>query len=297
MASQERYPEPYLGAIHRGFLYARELGRQCGPLHLLVGVAEGGGPAAAALDPGHGRSLRAVVRDAGDAFGDGAGYLQMQAQDAATSLAAELGQQPAPAHLLIALLDQGTPDVLRALSLAGLDATAVRQAAVAAAGAPAGLPPLTLPAPVPAGTMDRPALPVGELDERAWGVLRWRQDHLPIASLRGRGDLAALGNLERDAALRIAGRLRLDDDQRYSLLSRHDAEVTARATAARPDLGPRPRRPPLRYRRRYRMRYRPRWLAGIPGGLAAWLSNRRVSVRDRWFRLRTRGSYRGAPQV
>ena len=298
MASQERYPEPYLGAIHRGFLYARELGRQCGPLHLLVGVAEGGGgPAAAALDPGHGRSLRAVVRDAGDAFGDGAGYLQMQAQDAATSLAAELGQQPAPAHLLIALLDQGTPDVLRALSLAGLDATAVRRAALAAAGAPAGLPPLTLPAPVPAGTMDRPALPAGELDERAWGVLRWRQDHLPIASLRGRGDLAALGNLERDAALRIAGAPA--PGRRPALLAARGMtpRSPARATAARPDLGPRPRRPPLRYRRRYRMRYRPRWFAGIPGGLAAWLSNRRVSVRDRWFRLRTRGSYRGAPRV
>ena len=289
--------EPYLGAIHRGFLYARELGRQCGPLHLLVGVAEGERPRCRGTGSRPWASLRAVVGEAGDYLRRRGGLPQDQAQDAARSLAAELGQPPAPAHLLIALLDQGTPDVLRALSLAGLDPAAVRQAALAAMGAPAGLPPLALPPPVPAGTMDRPALPVGELDERAWGVLRWRQDHLPIGKLRGRGDLAALGNLERDAALRIAGRLRLDDDQRYSLLSRHDAEVTARATAARPDLGPRPRRPPLRYRRRYRMRYRPRWLAGLPGGWAAWLSNRRVSVRDRWFRLRTRGSYRGAPQV
>jgi hypothetical protein len=163
-------------------------------------------------------------------------------------------------------------------------------------GAPAGLPPLTLPRPVPAGTLDRPALPIGELDERAWGLLRWRQDHLPLDKLRRRGDLAALGNLECDAALRVADRLGLPDDQRYSLMSRHDAEVTRRASQARPDLGPRSRRPPRRYRRR-RMRYRPRWLAGLPGGWAAWLSNRRVSVRDRWFWLRTRACYRGAPQL
>jgi hypothetical protein len=295
MAAQEPYPEPYLATIHRGFMFARELDKRPGPLHLLVGIADGNGPAADALAPPDGIPLRAVVRDAGDAFGDGAGYLQMQAQEAARALAAELGHQPAPGHLLIALLDQGTPDVLRALSLAGLDPATVRRAAVTAVAAPAALPPLTLPPPVPAGSMDRPALPAAELDGRAWGALRWRQDHLPLGKVRGRGDLAALGNLERDAALRIAGRLRLDDDQRYSLMSRHDAEVAARAATARPDLGPRPRRPPARYRRRGR--YRPPWLRGVQGGIAAWLSNRRVSVRDRWFWLRTRGSYRGEPQV
>jgi hypothetical protein len=32
------------------------------------------------------------------------------------------------------------------------------------------------------------------------------------------------------------------------------------------------------------------------GDGAAWLGNRWVSVRDRWFRLRTLGSYRHAPQ-
>jgi hypothetical protein len=295
VASREPNPEPYLAVIHRGFLFARELGRRCGPLHLLVGIAEGDDQAAAALGPAQGQSLRTVVSEAADAFGDGAGYQQLQAQEAASSLAAELSREPAPGHLLIAVLDQGTPDVLRALSLAGLDPATVRRAALTAVGAPAGLPPITLPPPVPAGTMDHPALPVEELDERAWGVLRWRQDHLPLGKLHRRGDMAALGNLERDAALRVADRLRLADDQRYSLLSRHDAEVTRRAAAARPDLAPRPRRPPLRYR--HRLRYRPRWLAGLPGGWAAWLSNRRVSVRDRWFRLRTRGAYRGAPQV
>jgi Clp amino terminal domain, pathogenicity island component len=295
MASQEPYPEPYLATIHRGFMFARELGQRPGPLHLLVGIAEGDGPAAAALASGDGPPLRAVVSEAAAAFGDGAGYLQLQAQEAARDLAAQRGQVPAPGHLLIALLDQGTPEVLRALSLAGLDPAAVRRAAASAIGVPAGLLPLTLPPPVPAGSMDRPALPVDELDERAWAALRWRQDHLPLGRLRGRDDLQALGNLERSAALRVADRLALGDDQRYSLLSRHDAEVTRRVAEARPDLGPSPRRPPLRYRRR--RRHRLPWLPAIHGGLAAWLGNRRVSVRDRWFWLRTRASYRGAPQV
>jgi hypothetical protein len=295
MASPEPYPEPYLATIHRGFMFARELDQRPGPLHLLVGIAGGDGPAAAALASDDGPELRTVVTGAAATFGGGASYLQLQAQEAARDLAASLGSEPAPGHLLIALLDQGTPDVLRALSLAGLDPAQVRRAAVTAVGAPAALPPLTLPPAVPAGSMDRPALPVEELDERAWGALRWRQDHLPLGRLRGRGDLAALGNLERDAALRIADRLGLADDQRYSLLSRHDAEVTARAATARPDLGPSPRRLPRRYRRRRRLR--PIWVLGVQGGLAAWLSNRRVSVRDRWFWLRTRAAYRGAPHV
>jgi len=289
VASREPNPEPYLAAVHRGFQFARELGRRCGPLHLLVGIAEGSDQAAAALAPAHGQSLRTVVSEAAGTFGDGAGYQHLQAQEAARSLAAELSAEPAPGHLLIALLDQGTPDVLRALSLAGLDPAAVRPLAAAAVGAPAGLAPLPLPPLVAAGTMDRPALPVEELDERAWTALRWRQDHLPLGQVRGRDDREALGNLERSAALRVADSLGLADDQRYSLLSQHDAEVTRRTLAAHPGLGPRPRQPP-----RWQQRGR---LPNVTAGWAVWFGNRRVSVRDRWFRLRTRGSYRGAPQV
>jgi hypothetical protein len=182
--------------------------------------------------------------------------------------------------------------VLRALSLAGLDPAAVRLAALAAVGAPAGLPPLALPSPTPAGTMDRPALPESELDKRAWQALRWRQDHLPLGAVRRRGDLEALRNLEQRAALRVVGRLSLDDDQLYSLLSRHDAEVSRRAAAARPGLGPRSRQARLRRMRRRRSR-----IARLTVGWGTWFGNRWVSLRDRWFRLRTAGSYRGAPQV
>ncbi|MGD0062272.1 MAG: Clp protease N-terminal domain-containing protein [Streptosporangiaceae bacterium] len=287
MASREPDPEPYLAAIRRGFQFARELGCRCGTVHLLVGISEGHDQAAA-LGLRQGRSLRDAVTEAGDAFGDGAGYLHMQAQGAARSLARQLGQPLHPGHLLTALLDQGTPDVLRALTLAGLDPAAVRRAALAAVGAPAGLPPAAMPPLAPAGSLGRPALPVAELDERAWAALRWRQDHLPLSKLRHHQDWAALGNLERAAARRIADELELDDDQRFSLISHHDTEVARRAAQARPDLAPRPRKQPAWHRHP--------WLHGLPAGWAAWLGNRWVSVRDRWFRLRTLRSYRQAPQ-
>lgn len=289
MASREPNPEPYLTAIHRSFQFARELGRRCGPLHLLIGIADGDDQAAAALRPAAGPPLRTVVREAAEAFGDGEGYLQLQAQEAARTLAGQLSGEPATGHLLIALLDQGTPDVLRALSLAGLDRAAARAAAVTAVGAPAGLAPLPLPPPVPAGTMDRPALPVRELDQRAWAALRWRQDHLPLGQVRGRGDLEALGNMERSAALRVADRLGLDDDQRYSLLSQHNAEVSGRALAAHPGLGARPRWAP-----RWQQRRR---LPNVTVGWGVWFGNRWESVRDRLFRLRTRAAYRAAPPL
>jgi hypothetical protein len=70
----------------------------------------------------------------------------------------------------------------------------------AAVGAPADLPPAGMPALAPAGSMDRPALPVAEPGKRARGALRWREDHLPLGKLRRHGDWAALGNLERAAA-------------------------------------------------------------------------------------------------
>ena len=102
--------EPYLEAIRRGFQLAHEFGHRCGPVHLLVGVAEGDGPAAAALDPGQGRSLRAAVTADTEARGavlgnspyGGLGHLHMQAQGAAVALAESRGEPVSAEHLLIA---------------------------------------------------------------------------------------------------------------------------------------------------------------------------------------------------
>lgn len=281
----------YLEALRRGFQFARELDQRCGPVHVLVGVAEGSGSAAAALDPRQGRSLRDVA--AASSRGDGAGYLHMQAQEAARSLAQARGERVVPEHLLIALLDQATPEVIQTLSLAGLESAAVRRAAAAAIGA-ADLPPVALPDLPAAGTMDRPALPVSELDRRAWTLLGWRQDHLPLDRLRWRGDREALSHLEWAAAWRLADRLRLDDDQRFSLISHHSAAVEQRVARDRPDLAGPPTAADRRNRAKARLR-RHRRLRHLAGWVT-WFGNRRVSLRDRWFRVRTAGYYRGAPQ-
>src|SRR5258708_21938548 len=151
----EELSGPYLAAIGRGFWFAGDLGCGCGPVHFLVGIAEGHGAAAAALDPGKGPSLRAVVTAAGNVRGDAAGFLHMQAQDGARSLAQARGQAVAAEHLLIALLDQGTSEVLQTLSRAGLAPASVRRAALAAIGAAASEPPVTFPPLTPARTLDR----------------------------------------------------------------------------------------------------------------------------------------------
>lgn len=326
MAEPDEPSAEYLEAMRRGFEFARELGRSPGPVDFLVGVSEGEGPAAAALDPGPGNSLRAAAT--ADSAPGSAGYLHMQVQQAAQWLAQARGQQAGPGHLLIALVDQRTPEVARALSQAGLDPATVRQAALSAIGAPADHPPLSMPAPAPAGTMDRPPLPAGDLDPRAWAVLRWRQDHLPLRRLRRPRDRAALARLETAAAWRVGQRLGLADDQRYSLIHHHDNAVRQAivspagatssptvpgtttplppgATASSPLPGPGgPRRTPAAHVRRDALLHRRLRRYGLPGmallnltvGWGPWVENRRNGLRDRWIRLRTRPDYRGAPQ-
>jgi hypothetical protein len=285
MARDQEPGGPYLESIQRAFQFARAHGRNCDPADFLVGLAAGSGPAAAALDPGSGLSLADIAAVSGGPARERGGFLHMQAQEAARSLAAARNQPVAPEHLLIALLDQSTPEVTGLLNRAGLDAAAVRRAALTAIGAPADLPPIPLPALTPAGTLDRPPLPVADLDPRAWAVLRWRQDHLPLARLRRPGDLRALLNLERGAAWRVASRLELDDDQRHSLVWQHARQVSQLTSRARTDVvGP---AGPPRLRR-----LRP----GITVGWSAWFDNRQVNLRDRWFRLRTARNYRGCPQ-
>ncbi len=304
MAHQEP-SGPYLAAIKRAFDLARQTGsgaRGCRPVHFLVGIAEGEGPAAAALRPADGRSLRAIVADQGRvANGSPAAYLHMQAQQGAMSLAAARGEPVGVEHLLVALLDQGTAEVLDALSRAGLDAAAIRQAALAALGVPADLPPIPLGPATPAGTLDRPALPVADLSPRAWAVLRWRQEHLPIGTLHRRSDTWALMNLEQAAVMRIADRLALDDDQRYSLMHHHQHAVDERVAQARPELGrpyqrrDRPQEGRGAWARAVTRRRRHRWLR-MTVGWGVWVGNRRVAVRNCWFRLRAARAYRGAPQ-
>jgi hypothetical protein len=140
--------------------------------------------------------------------------------------------------------------------------------------------------------MDRPPLPASQLDERVWRVLRWRQDHLPVGRVRHPGDTAALSNLERAAAWRLAGTLSLDDDQRYPLIARHDEQVRQLIAAAKPMLAGQRRGhgPPARMRP-----HRTGPLA-VTVGWGVWFGNRWVGIRDLLFRLRTARDNRRCPQ-
>jgi hypothetical protein len=291
----------YGRALHAGFCFARELGQPCGPVHLLVGVAEGDGPAAAALSAGAAPSLRSVVTRDRELFAEEARNLQLQAQGAATMFADRRGEQATAEHLLVALLDQCAPAVVEAMGRAAIDQSAARAAALSALGTSPGLGPVELPPPSPAGTMGRPPLPVGELDPRAWAVLRWRQEHLPLERLRRRSDWVALSRMEWSTAWRLGSGLGVDDDQLHSLAQHHADEVERVAALVKPGLVTVRRRTaatvtavPLIRKGRHRHR-RPRVL-NFTYGWGTWFKNRHGGMQYRWFRLRTARYYRGAPQ-
>ncbi len=293
----------YHQVLYRAFQIAGATGELCRPVHLLGALAEGDGPISEALTPAGGDPLLHHPVSPMPDRGGGASYLVMQTQQAARHLASERGEAPAPEHLFLAVIDQDEPEAVASLTHAGLDLGALRSAALDILGAPADLPPIPMPELVPAGTMDRLPLPVGQLDPAAWAALCWRQERLPLRRLQRRSHYEALRHLESQASQRIATRRGLDDDQRYSLARHHLDRVERLAAHAKPDLVERrslqPRfpiatmvsGPPHPWRRRRRQ-----WL-GFTVGWGTWFSNRRVGLRDRWFRVLTALDYRGAPQL
>jgi hypothetical protein len=148
-----------------------------------------------------------------------------------------------------------------------------------------------MPALCPAGTYDRPPLPLEELDPPAWVVLSWRQSHLPLGRLKRQHDWFALSSFERRAAWQTAGRQALDDDQRYSLLSHDHDRVEALAHEARPDLVETRQQLKQRYQRsmpRLVHQQRPRaWRRIAPNFMVGWptwvTSGWRVNGRDRRY--------------
>ena len=152
-------------AMHRGFEFARDLGIECGPVHFLVGIAEGGGPLRAALTGRGGQSLRSA-------------YLHMQAQGAAQAFAASRGEPVGAGHLLIALLDQAEPRVVEVMRRACVDADTARSAALRAIGASPDQPRIVLAPLTAAGILDRPPLPLSELPVEAWAALQARQGRM-----------------------------------------------------------------------------------------------------------------------
>ena len=285
---------------------ASATGERARPVHLLAALSATSGPISEALTPPGGGPLFGHVDDAADR-GGGSSYLLAQTQQAAHLLASGRGESPRPEHLLLAALDQAEPQAMASLRRVGLDPNGVRSAALHILGAPADLPPIPMPALAPAGTMDRPALPVDELDRAAWAALSWRQEHLPLRRLRSAGRYHALCHLESRACSLIATKRGLDDDQRHSLLWHHLDRVEQLVAQAHPELiddrsartlSPTTSFPIARIvtaRAHPWRRWRRRGL-GFTVGWGTWFSNRRVEMRDRWFRLLTVVDYRGAPQ-
>lgn len=296
----------YRGVLHRAFILAAETGELCRPVHLLAALGEGDGPIAQILRPPGGGPLRPHPTDPLPVHGGGCNYVVGQAQRGVHRLASERGETACPEHLFLVVLDQAEEEAMDLLASVDLDPALLRAKALSILGAPPDLPPTTLPPITPAGTMDRPALPVEELDQRAWASLCWRQEHLPLGRLRRGSHYDALWQLEDRASGRVASELGLEDDQRYSLAHHHLCRVEDLAAQAKPALAQRRfsrQREPIEvmgtvtlYQHRWRWdRWRPRWL-GFTVGWGCWFSNRRAGMRDRWFRLRTIPDYRGAPQ-
>jgi hypothetical protein len=287
-------------------MIAGETDEACRPVHLLEALAELDGPIGVALVPGGGARLF-PARTAAKARGGRNGYVCMQTCGAARAFAVQRGETPGPEHLLVAMVDQADPEAMGVLNESGIEIGRLRDQAVRVLGERGDLTSIALPPLIPAGTMDRPPLPVEDLNPPAWAVLEWRQQHLPLDRVKRESDWNALSHLEFGAAWGVCNRLAVDDDQRYSLITHHQDRVKANALAARGDVvvtrqqlrdrhphGPAPIliTNPLRSGRRWH-RFLPAFMVGWP----TWFGNRRVRLRDKRFRLITRSAYRGQPKI
>ena len=137
---------------------------------------------------------------------------------------------------------------------------------------------------------DRRYVPLQELPADLWATLQDRQRRLPLARIQRVWQWHALCHNEQRAALRLADRHHLTGHEGVALFHYHIKAVERLGTEAIPkvlrhadqvELA----RPPgeyvtLRLRGRTRHFRRP-----LPSGWLTWFGNRRVGIRDAWFRL------------
>ncbi len=142
--------------------------------------------------------------------------------------------------------------------------------------------------------------PRSDLDHRAWQLLRWRQDHLPLDRVRGPSDWLALQHLEERAATRIVNRLKIEARHGYGLMAYHQLEVELLTAQAAPDcwatwtrrqLRPPPESGPVP------TTWWARHVPATPDRFRSWISRRWSHVRDLRFAILTRRSYRGGPKL
>jgi hypothetical protein len=308
----ERFSPRYLAAMAAGFELSRQWNRPPGPVQFLVGITAIEGPAANALGEERAGALRdAAARSAIPELGPMS--LHTQAQQGALAWATIRGERVEPEHLVVALLDQGSPDVREALGAAGVDTDTIRGPVLESLGERADMAPIPLPALSPAATLDRPALPIAGLPVDVWAQLCWRQEHLPLHRLHRSSDWHALSRVETQAGWRLAARARVDKEVRYSLVHHHDEAVQRRAFAVAPDVvaepvlasdsgsssgsgsgsgsayGAAPRATMMIGHRRRRWLRTPNAFVGW----GTWFQNRAGSMNAAWFRVSTLRSYRG----
>lgn len=297
MVSFPECDERCTGVLRAAFGLAHASGGPLRPEYILVAIAEGDGPSADALRSSVPGGMRAVaLPDWGSAQGSPIA-LHLQAQGAANAWSLGRAEDTSPEHLLVALVDQGSPGVIRALHAAGIDSDLARCKALEALGAPTETRSIPMPPLTPAGCGDRPALPVGELPQQAWLDLCRRQDRLPLARLHRRSDSGSLYHVERRAARRIASRHSSDPDTIHSLVHHHKREVERRAADSAPHLVGVD--PPRGRNGVHHAGPQTPWTRTVPrslrmfGGWRCWFQNRRVGLRTLWFRSTTLHYYLG----
>ena len=286
--------------VERALTIASERGRVCRPIDVLAALAEVDGPIGATLREADGGPMFPDTAGTPGLRGGSNGHLATQAIAAGEELARQRGERCGPAHLLVAVIDQADPEVTAAFGAADQISDA-RLEALRVLGAAAETPALRMPPLTPAGTWDRAALEIADLNPGAWAALCWRQQRLPLSHLKRRWQWAALDSLEQRAAWRVASAFGVDDDQRYSLLRHHMDHVEAIAHAAHSDLvGTRQQRrdrqqsgPSVNIVSRGRRRHRvvPNFMVGWP----CWFKNRWHGMQVKYFRLLTFPTYRGEP--
>jgi hypothetical protein len=233
------YDERAGSVLESAVALARSSG-SLGSLHLLIAISNGEGPAAEALRQPTGAATvqSPISRNAAQPnWGVSFDYRARQVVASACNWASEAGALASPEHLLVALAEQASSDVVSFCTANGIDldqaGARARQALGWSATTARSLQPLTA-----AGVMDRPPLPVAELPADVWATLCGRQRRLPLSRLRRPWQCRALQHNEQRAVSRIAQRIDLSDDERCSLLQHHDAAVGRLVAEAVPELVP-----------------------------------------------------------
>ncbi len=161
------------GVLRRAFVRAALDGEECRPVHVVAALSEVSGPVGRALRPADGAPLVPPGAEPVADRGYRSSYLTMQLQQAARRLADRRGESVGAGHLLVAALDQADPEVTGLLTSRGVDPAVARARTVDLLGGPVEREPIAMPTLTPAGTLDRPPLPIEDLDPRAWRVLSW----------------------------------------------------------------------------------------------------------------------------